>query len=105
MENITDSGRLKEIFKQAVIEAMEDLAMIHAIQQGEKTGPASRKTVFGILEGKAWKQRLPRALPRIWNDRPRTKNLLARIQEIILEIESVDSISAISNLKKLKSEG
>ena len=53
MENITDSGRLKEIFKQAVIEAMEDLAMIHAIQQGEKTGPASRKTVFGILEGKA----------------------------------------------------
>ena len=33
------------------------------------------------------------------------KNLLARIQEIILEFESVDSISAISNLKKLKSEG
>ena len=68
MENITDSGRLKEIFKQAIIEAMEekkdmvhdllvdameDLAMIHAIQQGEKTGLASRKAVFGILEGKA----------------------------------------------------
>lgn len=68
MEIITDSGKLKEIFKQAIIEAieekkdvvhdmlvdaMEDLAMIHAIQQGENTGSVSRKEVFDILEGKA----------------------------------------------------
>lgn len=68
METMTDSGKLKEIFKQAIIEAiegkkdavhdllvdaMEYLAMIHAIQQGEKTGAASRKAVFGILKGKA----------------------------------------------------
>lgn len=68
MEAITDSGMLKEIFKQAIIEAieekkdvvhdllvdaMEDMAMIHAIQQGEKTGSASRNEVFDILEGKA----------------------------------------------------
>ncbi|OGQ94813.1 MAG: hypothetical protein A2521_09925 [Deltaproteobacteria bacterium RIFOXYD12_FULL_57_12] len=68
METITDSNKLKEIFKQAIIEAMEekkdvvhdllvaameDLAMIHAIQEGEKTGSASRNEVFGILEGKA----------------------------------------------------
>jgi len=68
MEAITDSGKLKEIFKQAIIEAieekkdvvhdllvdaMEDLSMIHAIQEGEKTGPASRNEVFNILEGKA----------------------------------------------------
>jgi hypothetical protein len=68
MEAITDSDKLKEIFKQAIIEAieekkdvvhdllvdaMEDLYMIHAIQQGEKTGTASRDEVFGILEGKA----------------------------------------------------
>lgn len=68
MEAITDSGKLKEIFKQAIIEAieekkdmvhdmlvdaMEDLAMIHAIQQGENTGSASRKEVFDILESKA----------------------------------------------------
>lgn len=68
MEAITDSGRLKEIFKQAIIEAMEekkdvvhdllvdameDLAMIHAIQKGEKTGLTSRNEVFAILEGKA----------------------------------------------------
>jgi hypothetical protein len=70
MQTITDSdsGKLKEIFKQAIIEAieekkdvvhdllmdaMEDLAMIHAIQEGEKTGSASRKEVFDNLEGKA----------------------------------------------------
>jgi hypothetical protein len=70
MQTITDSdsGKLKEIFKQAIIEAieekkdvvhdllvdaMEDLAMIHAIQEGEKTGSANRSEVFDILEGKA----------------------------------------------------
>jgi spore coat polysaccharide biosynthesis protein SpsF (cytidylyltransferase family) len=52
MEITADSSKLKEIFKQAIIEAieekkdlvhdllvdaMEDLAMIHAIQEGEKT--------------------------------------------------------------------
>lgn len=68
MEATIDSSRLKEIFKQAIIEAMEekkdvvhdllvdameDLAMIHAVQQGEKTGAASRDEVFNILAGKA----------------------------------------------------
>lgn len=33
------------------------------------------------------------------------KNLLVRIQKIILEVEAADSITAINNLKKLKSEG
>lgn len=68
METITDSGKLKEIFKQAIIEAMEekkdvvhdllvdameDLAMIHSIQEGEGTDLVSRNEVFTILEGKA----------------------------------------------------
>lgn len=68
METITDSGKLKEIFKQAIVEAMEgkkdlvhdllmdamkDLAMIHAIQEGEKSEAASRNEVFDILESKA----------------------------------------------------
>lgn len=67
MEVLTDSAKLKELFKQAIIEAieekrdvvhdllveaMEDLALIHAIQQGEETGPVSRDEVFSILEGK-----------------------------------------------------
>ncbi len=68
MQVTTDSGKLKDIFKQAIIEAMEerkdlvhdilveameDAAMSHAIQEGEKSGSASRSEVFGILEGKA----------------------------------------------------
>ncbi len=68
MEAIIETGTLKEIFKQAIMEAieekkdvvhdllvdaMEDLAMIHAIQEGETTEPVSRADVFAILEGKA----------------------------------------------------
>ncbi len=67
MESLTDSGKLKELFKQAIIEAMEekrdlvhdllveameDLAMIRAIQEGEESTPASREEVLNILEGK-----------------------------------------------------
>ena len=62
----TDSGQLKELLKQAIIEAMEekkdlvhdllveameDLAMIHAIQEGEETEPVGRDEVFRALEG------------------------------------------------------
>ena len=64
----TDSEKLKELFKQAIIEAMEekkdvvhdllveameDLAMIRAIQEGEESAPTSREKVFNILEDKA----------------------------------------------------
>jgi Arc/MetJ family transcription regulator len=68
MQTVIDDSRLKEIFKQAIIEAieekretvhdllveaMEDVAMIHAIQEGEDSGAASRKDVFKVLERKA----------------------------------------------------
>lgn len=68
METIIETGKLKEIFKQAIMEAMEekkdvvhdllvdameDLSMIHAIQEGVTTEPVSRAEVFAILEGKA----------------------------------------------------
>ena len=68
METLIDNDKLKEIFKQAIIEAMEekrdvvhdllveameDLAMIHAIEQGEETELVSRDEVLSILEGKA----------------------------------------------------
>lgn len=67
METVTDSAKLKELFKQAIIEAMEekrdlvhdllveameDLAMIRAIQEGEESASTSREEVFHILEGK-----------------------------------------------------
>jgi hypothetical protein len=67
MESLTDSTKLKEFFKQAIIEvmeekrdlvhdllveAMEDLLMIRAIQEGEDSAPASREEVLHILERK-----------------------------------------------------
>ena len=68
METIpTDSVKIKELFKQAIIEAieekkdevhdllvevMEDIAMIHAIQDGEDSDSVSREEIFEILKGK-----------------------------------------------------
>ena len=68
METHMDDGRLKDLFKQAIfeaieekrevvhdllVEAMEDLAMIHAIREGEDTESVPRKEIFQILDGKA----------------------------------------------------
>ena len=35
----------------------------------------------------------------------REKNLLERVQEVILEVEAAETIATIKNLKKLKAEG
>jgi len=35
-----------------LVEVMEDIAMVRAIQDGENSGPASRDDIFQILEGK-----------------------------------------------------
>ena len=67
METLIDDKKIKELFKQAIIEAIEekkdvvhdllvevieDIAMVRAIQDGENSGTASRDDVFKILEGK-----------------------------------------------------
>lgn len=66
METLVDDNKLKYLMKQAIIEAieekkeavhdilievMEDVAMIRAIQEGEGTGIADRDEIFGILQG------------------------------------------------------
>jgi hypothetical protein len=66
METLVDDIKLKNLMKQALIEvieekkevvhdllveAMEDVAMIRAIQEGEDLGPAGRDEIFGILSG------------------------------------------------------
>ncbi len=65
---VIDESRLKEILKLAVIEvfeerkslfyeliteAIEDIALVRAIKEGENTKSVSRAEVFSILEGKA----------------------------------------------------
>ncbi len=67
METLIDDKKIKDLFKQAIIEAieekkeavhdllvevMEDIALVRAIQDGENSGPASRGEIFQILETK-----------------------------------------------------
>lgn len=67
MQSPIEDQKLKDLFKQALIEALEekrdlvhdllvealdDLATIRAIQEGEDSGHATREEVFDILEGK-----------------------------------------------------
>jgi spore coat polysaccharide biosynthesis protein SpsF (cytidylyltransferase family) len=67
METLIDDKKIKDLFKQAIIEAieekkeavhdllievMEDIALVRAIQDGENSGPASRDEIFQILETK-----------------------------------------------------
>ena len=67
METVIDDGRIKELFKQAIIETIEekkdivhellmdvmnDLAMIRAIEEGENSGNVGREEIFNILDGK-----------------------------------------------------
>lgn len=41
----------KDIFHDLITEAIEDVALVRAIQEGEKTEPVSKKEVLNILEG------------------------------------------------------
>jgi hypothetical protein len=66
METSVDDIKLKNLMKQAIIEvieankevvhdflvvAMEDIALIRAIREGEDSGPATRDEIFEILSG------------------------------------------------------
>jgi hypothetical protein len=63
-----DEDRLKELFKEALVEvleerkdilselladALEDIVLARAIREGESTEPVSRQDIFKLLEGKA----------------------------------------------------
>ncbi|MEW6325999.1 MAG: hypothetical protein AB1487_00125 [Thermodesulfobacteriota bacterium] len=64
---ILDEKKLKELMKEALVEVLEDrkevlydilseviedVALVHAIQEGEATGTVSKKEIFDILEGR-----------------------------------------------------
>ena len=67
-EMIADKNQLKEVFKQAfaellqeerdllydvLTEVLEDIALVNAIKEGEETEIVSRKQVFKILESES----------------------------------------------------
>ncbi len=43
----------REVVYDAVAEALEDLAMVHAIREGDRGDYVSREEIFSILEGAA----------------------------------------------------
>ncbi|PIE64945.1 MAG: hypothetical protein CSA26_05500 [Desulfobacterales bacterium] len=66
MQTTVDDNKLKDLMKQAIIEAieekkdmvqellveaLEDVAMIHAIKDGEDSGFVERDKIFRILGG------------------------------------------------------
>jgi signal transduction histidine kinase len=68
MQSFPDEGKIKQLMKEALIEALqeqrgifhdliveaiEDIALTNAIAQGACTESASRKEIFDILKGRA----------------------------------------------------
>ena len=64
MEALIDDKKIKNLFKQAIIEAieekkdivqdlfmevMEDIALVRAIEEGETSGNVARSEVFNVL--------------------------------------------------------
>ena len=67
MEALIDENKIKNLFKQAIIEAIEekkdvvhdlfmeaieDIALVRAIEEGESSDNVSRDEIFDILGGK-----------------------------------------------------
>ncbi len=67
METLMDDRKIKQLFKQAIIETMEerrdlvhdlllevmeDIALVRAIQEGENSEIVEREEIFQILGGK-----------------------------------------------------
>jgi len=42
----------KDLFQEVIEEAIEDMALVHAIEKGEKTAMTKKEEVFKILAGK-----------------------------------------------------
>ena len=43
----------KDVFHELIVEAIEDIGMINAIRQGQNTESVSKQEIFDILEGQA----------------------------------------------------
>lgn len=68
IETLVDEGRLRKLFKEAfvetleekkdvlynlLVEVIEDIALVRAIQEGENTESVSRQNIFNLLETQA----------------------------------------------------
>ncbi len=66
MQTLIDDGKLKQLLKEAlietleekrnifqdlIVEAIEEIALVRAIQEGERSGTVAKKEIYNILEG------------------------------------------------------
>lgn len=42
----------RSVFQDIIVEALEDIALSHAIDDGKNSGTSSRQEIFNILEGR-----------------------------------------------------
>ena len=43
----------KDVFHELIVEAIEDIGLINAIREGQNTETVSKQEIFDILEGQA----------------------------------------------------
>lgn len=68
MQTVIDDSKLKQLLKEALVEALEekrdvfrdlitealeDIALVRAIQEGEDTETVNKQEIFNILEGQS----------------------------------------------------
>ena len=68
MQTVIDDSKLKQLLKEVLVEtleekrdvfhdliaeALEDIALVRAIQEGEDTETVSKQEIFNILEGQS----------------------------------------------------
>ena len=68
MQTVIDDSKLKKLLKEAIVEALEekrdvfhdlitealeDIALVRAIQEGENTETVNKQEIFNILEGQS----------------------------------------------------
>jgi signal transduction histidine kinase len=68
MQTVIDDSKLKKLLKEALVEALEekrdvfhdlitealeDIALVRAIQEGENTETVNKQEIFNILEGQS----------------------------------------------------
>lgn len=68
MQTVIDDSKLKQLLKEALVEALEekkdvfhelitealeDIALVRAIQEGEDTETVNKQEIFNVLEGQS----------------------------------------------------
>jgi hypothetical protein len=56
----------RDLFQELIAEALEDIAMIKAIDEGKDSEPVSRDAIFAILEQPEWRLNLEKPLKKTW---------------------------------------